>query len=110
MTQFATSKGKGAKPMAKTLVEELVAKYGHTDGGGNVGGSDTNDLLRAAINDALEAAAKVLDDEVTVHRANETAILKRLGGGEHIFCENYGCSSLEEFATKIRALKGTANG
>lgn len=101
-----------------TLAERLAAKYCSQmyscSANRIVSPHETNHLVSAvprsydghyqrvlaAINEALETAAKMLDDEVLEHRRRWAEIET-----EHRFCEEYGCTSIERFAARIRALK-----
>lgn len=51
-------------------------------------------LKQAAVENEREACAQMLIREVERHRKDNPP---------HEFCEDYGCSSLEEFAAKIRS-------
>jgi hypothetical protein len=50
---------------------------------------------------AYKRAAKILTDEVARHKE----MLRMAGSSDHQFCEDYGCTSLEEFAMQILFLK-----
>ena len=52
--------------------------------------------------DERKRAAKILTDEVVEHR--------KMSGGEHQYCDDYGCHYIETLADKIRQAAGEVTG